>query len=213
MPLAVRDVIAADEVRTADEDGRDEREERGHASGSGGGAHGGRRRSMNARQSRLALVARPPLGDPPGRLGPVGTLEHEPLGVPRRSRACRAELAEDRLQCGLEIEDDLVHEPDPESRRGIEPLAGDEVAAGCALADLAEHVGRDHGRCDSELDLRESEHSPLVGERDVGRGHEPGSAAERMALNDGDHRGGAAVDRVEHAAQRIGVGNVLVVAE
>ena len=41
----------------------------------------------------------------------------------------------------------------------------------------------------------------------------PGPAADRMPLDDGDHRRGAGVDRVEHAAQRIGVGDVLVVGE
>ncbi len=41
----------------------------------------------------------------------------------------------------------------------------------------------------------------------------PGPAADRMTLDDGDHRRGAGVDRVEHAAQRIGIGHVLVLGE
>ena len=44
-------------------------------------------------------------------------------------------------------------------------------------------------------------------------GDEARAAAERMALDEGDHRRGAGVDRVEHAAQRVGVGDVLVVGE
>ena len=106
-----------------------------------------------------------------------------------------------------------MDEADPEGRGGIEALAGDEVATGRALADLAEHVGRDHGGGDPELDLGEPEHRSLVGERDVGRRDEARPAADRMPLDDGDHRRGTRVDRVEHAAQRVGVGDILVVGE
>ena len=50
-------------------------------------------------------------------------------------------------------------------------------------------------------------------DRDVGRGDEAGAAAERVPLDAGHHRCGAAVDRLEHRPQRVRVGDVLLVGE
>ena len=44
-------------------------------------------------------------------------------------------------------------------------------------------------------------------------GDETGAAAERVPLDEGDHGCGAGVDRLEHPAQRVRVGDVLVVGE
>ena len=98
-------------------------------------------------------------------------------------------------------------------RRRVEALARDEVTAGGALADLPQSVRGDHGRDDPELDLGEGEDGPLVRDRDVGCGHEAGAAAEGVALDERDHRSGTGVDRVEHPAQGVRIGEILVVGE
>ena len=133
--------------------------------------------------------------------------------MPGGPRAGGAELAEDGRERALQIGDDLVDEADPQGGRGVEALARDEVAAGGALADLPDRVGRDHRRDDPELHLGEGEDGPLVGERDVGGGHEAGAAAEGVPLDERDHGRRAGVDRVEHPPQRVRVGDVLVVGE
>ena len=81
------------------------------------------------------------------------------------------------------------------------------------LADLPQCIGGDHRRDDPELDLGEGEDGTLVSECNVGGGDEAGAAAEGMTLNEGDHRCGARVDRVEHASERVGICDVLVVGE
>ena len=48
---------------------------------------------------------------------------------------------------------------------------------------------------------------------DVGAGDEAGAAAERVTLDPGDDGSGAAVDRLEHAAERVRVGHVGVEVE
>ena len=101
-----------------------------------------------------------------------------------------------------------MHEPDPERRGGVEPLAGDEVAPGRARADLRQRERRDHGRDDSQLDLGEGEDGALVRHGDVGARDEAGTAAERMTLHACDHRRRAPVDRLEHAAERVRVGDI-----
>ena len=102
-----------------------------------------------------------------------------------------------------------------DSKRGgrVEALAGDEVAAGGTFADLAKRIGRDHGRDDSELDLGECKDRPLVCDRDIGDGNEAGTAAEGVALDKHHDRSGAGIDRLEHPAQGVGVGDVFFLRE
>ena len=54
---------------------------------------------------------------------------------------------------------------------------------------------------------------PFVGDRDVGARDEAGAAAERVALNARDDRSRAAVDRLQHPAQGVRVGDVRVEVE
>ena len=90
---------AAEEVGAADQERRGDREERGHASVVARGRRpGGPAPLEEGAQPFLALLARAPLGDAARRLGAVGTLEHEPLGVARGARPGGAELAEDPLE-------------------------------------------------------------------------------------------------------------------
>ena len=53
----------------------------------------------------------------------------------------------------------------------------------------------------------------LVGDGDVRAGNEAGAAAESVALDPRDDGRGAAVDRLEHAAERVRVGHVGVEVE
>ena len=106
-----------------------------------------------------------------------------------------------------------MHETDPEGRRRVEALARDEVAPGRARADLRQREGGDDGGDDPELDLREGEHGALVRDRDVRAGDEAGTAAECVPPDARHDRRGAAVDGLEHAAQRVRVGHVRVVVE
>ena len=117
------------------------------------------------------------------------------------------------VEGALEVGGDLVDEADPQGGRRVEALARDEVAAGSALADLADRIGRDHRGDDPELDLGEGEDGPLVGERDVRGGNEAGAAAEGVPLHERDHGRRAGVDCVQHPPERVRVGDVLVVRE
>ena len=138
---------------------------------------------------------------------------HEPLRPARRLRTGGEELAHDLLDRCVEIFRDLVHEPDPERGLGSEALAGHEIAPRSTGADPRQREGGDDGRDDPELHLRESEDGVGGGDRDVGRRDESGASAESVALYARDDGGGTAVDRLEHRAQRVRVGDVLVVRE
>src|SRR6185503_16457954 len=108
-------------------------------------------------EALLALVARPPLGDPALGAEPVRPLEHELLRVARRLGPGGSHLGNDRGDTRVEIRGHFVHQPDPERGGGVEALARDEVAPTRARPDLREGVGRDHGRDDPELHLGEGE--------------------------------------------------------
>ena len=108
---------------------------------------------------------------------------------------------------------DLVDQPEAQSGRGIEALTRDEVAAGGALTELANHERRDHRRDDPELHLGECEDGGGVRDRDVRACDQPHAAPERVPLDECDDRCGARVDRFEHAPERVRVGDVGVVVE
>src|SRR5581483_7862592 len=112
----------------------------------------------------------------------------------------------------LELVRNLVHETDAHGGVRVEALAREEVAAGPG-ADLRERERRDHRRGDPEADLGEAE--DRVGRRHdgVGAGGEARAAAQRVAVDAGDHRCRAAVDGREHRVQAEGVLDVLVDAE
>ena len=63
------------------------------------------------------------------------------------------------------------------------------------------------------FDLGERECGVPRRHRNVRRGDEPGSTAERVALHARDNRRGAVVDRLEHLPHRVRVGDVLVDGE
>jgi dihydrodipicolinate synthase/N-acetylneuraminate lyase len=164
-------------------------------------------------QALLPFVARAALRDPSRRLGAVGSLEHEALRVASRPWPRGAQLAEQPVERAAEIVCHLVYQPDTQGRRRIEALARDEVPSRGALPDLAQREGGDDGGDDAELHLGEAEHGLLVRDRDVGACDEARAAAEGVTLHDCDDRGGAAVDRLQHAAQRCRVGDVFVLGE
>ena len=104
-----------------------------------------------------------------------------------------------------------MHEPDPQRGLGVEALTRHEVATRGAWADPREREGGDDSGDDPELHLREGEDGGRLGDRDVRRRDEPGSAAQCVALHPRHDRRGAAVDRLEHRPQRVRVGDVLLV--
>ena len=128
----------------------------------------------------------------------------------RSPRACALELGDDPLDRSVEVGVDLVDEPDPVRRGGVEALTGDEVAPRPARADLRERERRDHRGDDPELHLGEGEDGSRLRNGDVGAGDEAGAAPERVSLHAGEDRSGAAVDRLEHAAECVRVGDVRV---
>ena len=105
-----------------------------------------------------------------------------------------------------------MDEADPQGRRRVEPLAGEEVPARRG-ADLRQDERRDHRRDDAELDLREAEDRVLGRERDVRARDETRAAAERVPLDAGDDGRRARVDGLQHAVEAEGVLDVLVVAQ
>jgi hypothetical protein len=102
-----------------------------------------------------------------------------------------------------------VDEPDPARLLRTEPLGGEEVAAGLAGADGADHERRDHGRHDAEPHLAGRELRRLPGDRDVAGGDQAEPAADGRALD--HHHDGlrAVVDRAQHQLERARVGAVL----
>ena len=106
-----------------------------------------------------------------------------------------------------------MHEPDSERCLRVEALARHEVAARRVGADPCERKRRDDGGDDPELHLGEREDGVVSRDRDVGRRHETGTATQRMSLYPCDDGCGAAVDRLEHRAERVRVGDVLLVGE
>jgi hypothetical protein len=114
---------------------------------------------------------------------------------------------------GVEVCGDLAHEPDPERRRGREPLARHEVAPCRPGADLGERERRDDGGQDPELHLGEGEHGVRVGDRDVRGGDQAAPASQGVAVNPGDDRRRALVDCAEHRPEPQGVLHVLLVRE
>src|SRR6266536_6189119 len=131
-------------------------------------------------QALLSLLARATLGDAPFGSEPVGALEDELLGLARGFGACGAELVEQAVDRRVEILGELVDEADPEGRLRVEALAGQEVPARRARADLGEREGRDHRRDDPELDLGEPELGIRGCDRDVRARDESATAAKRM---------------------------------
>ncbi len=106
-----------------------------------------------------------------------------------------------------------MDEPDPKRGRSVEALAGQEVPPRRSRPDPREDERRDHRRHDPEPHLREPEDRVLARNRYVDAGRDAATAAERVALDPGDHGRRARVDRVEHPVEAHGVLDVLVVGE
>ena len=106
-----------------------------------------------------------------------------------------------------------MDEPDPKRGLGIEALTGQEEPSRRRGADSRQDERRDHGRDDPELDLGEAEDRIGRGHRHVGAADEARAAAERVALHPPDDRGGAGVDRLQHAVEAERVLDVLLVGE
>jgi Bacteriocin-protection, YdeI or OmpD-Associated/Domain of unknown function (DUF1905) len=126
----------------------------------------------------------------------------------RRARTGGAQLGEHPAERIVQVLGDLVSQPDPQRRLGVEALSRHEVATGGALADLPQRERRDDRRDDSQLHLGEGERRPRVRERDVAARDEADPAAERVSVDDCHDRGAATVDRLEHPPERVGVGDV-----
>ncbi len=114
---------------------------------------------------------------------------------------------------GVDVVGDLVHQPDPQRHLGREALARHEPAPRSRRPDLCERERRDHRRDDPEPHLAERELCFGLGNGDVATGDQPAAAAERVSLNSGHDRCGAAVDRVEHRTEAQRVGDVVLVRE
>src|SRR5207247_2109877 len=117
-------------------------------------------------QPLLALGARAPSGRDLAGRRPPGSLADEAFRLADGLRAAREESRHDRFHRLIRRIGDLVDEADAERRRGVEPLAGEEVAPR-RLADLLEHERGDDGRDDPETDLREPEDGVRRGNGDV----------------------------------------------
>jgi hypothetical protein len=113
----------------------------------------------------------------------------------------------------VEIGGDLVDEADPQRRRRIDPLAGEEVPAARGSGRSSRAPSGDHSGDDPEPDLREAEHRVLAGDGDVDAGGQPRATAEGVPLDPRDDRRGAAPDRVEHPVEPAVVLDVLLVRE
>lgn len=158
----------------------------------------------------LAFLARPQAG---GELRGLLALRPHPdqaLGLSGCVRTRAEELSHHTVDRSVEVGRDFMDEPDPESSRGIEPLARKEETPRRTFPDLRQHERRDHGRDDPELDLREPEGRILRRDRDVDSRCHAGSAAERVPLDPRDDGSGAVVDRLHHPEQAHRVLDVVV---
>ncbi len=161
----------------------------------------------------MPLLAGPPRGrDLGGR--PAGRpLADEALRLSHRLGTGSQQRVDDGGHGLARIGGHLVHEPDPESDVGPEPLAGEEPAASSAGWNLREDERGDDRGDDPEPHLGETEDRVLRGHCDVGAGDEPAAAAQRVAVHLCDDGSGAAVDRLAHAVEAHGVLDVLVIRE
>ena len=169
----------------------------------GGGARGTRGALPGPRRSSAA-----PRSGGRSRARRDGRGRAASRGAPRAGRPCAARRAR-ASSAAVDVVGHLVHEADPECRRGVEALARHEVASRGALADLAERERRDHRRDDPELHLGEREHASRRARarcRCTRRARRRRRAHGRGRRDDGRR---AAVDRLEHPPQRVRVGDVL----
>ena len=108
---------------------------------------------------------------------------------------------------------DLVHEPDPERRLGVEALAGEEVARRAAAPIRGSTNGEMTAGMIPSFTSEKPKTASVAAMRDVGARDEPGAAAEHVAVRARDHRRGAAVDRLDHPVEAERVLDVLLVRQ
>src|SRR5207248_3029805 len=87
-----------------------------------------------------------------------------------------------------------------------ESLGGKEESTGVARSNLAQYVGRNHGRRDAQFGFRESELRAFGSHHDVAYGSKPHTAPKRRPVDAPDNWNGTPVDSIEHAGhtQRVG---------
>ena len=91
-----------------------------------------------------------------------------------------------------------MNEPDPLGPNRIEAAAARKEGARMGLPDLGDDERSDHGRQDPQAGLREAEPRPRFGDHQVRHGAQAHPAAQRNAMNPGNQRCRARVDRLEH---------------
>src|SRR5688500_153717 len=128
-------------------------------------------------------------------------LADQGLRGPRRRRAGRSKLIEQRFHpCvqSREVVEHLVDEADRPGTVGIEPRAAGEERAGMRLADLGKDEGADDGRDDAEPRLREPEGRVPFRDDDVRHRAQPHRPTQGRAVDADDDGHRAGVDRAEH---------------
>ena len=96
---------------------------------------------------------------------------------------------------------------------GVEAFAGKEERPRVRRADLREDERRDDGWNDAEFHFGEAEDRIVGRDRDVADGRQSRTSAQRGAVHLRDDGLGAVVDRAEHVAHVLGVGDVRLEAQ
>ena len=161
----------------------------------------------------MPLFTGPPRGRDLGGRPACGPLADEALCLSHRLGTGSQQGVDDGGHAFGRIGGDLVHEPDPESNVGAEPLAGEEPATSSAGRNLREDERGDDRGDDPEPHLGEAEDGVLRGDRNVRARDEPAPSAQRVAVHLRDNGSRTAVDYLAHAVEAHGVLNVLLIRE
>ena len=144
-----------------------------------------------------------------------GHLADQRLGLADRARARLEQLVHMAVHHRVEVL--LGHrradQADLLRAHGLEALAGEEQLARRRLADLGDHVRRDHGGHDAQAHLGEAEVRAQGGHRDVAGRHQAAAPAERGAVHARHDRLRALVDGEEEVGQGLRLAQVLLARE
>ncbi len=95
-----------------------------------------------------------------------------------------------------------MDEPDPRGPRGLEPAAAGKQSPRVRLADLGDDERADDRWQDPQAGLGEPEPRATLGDDDVGDGAQAHPSTECRAVDSGDDRHRAGIDRLEHVGHR-----------